>query len=109
MHHAAFPLSAATTAELAYLHGKSVLVRSSIDHRNPPTARRGWLEVRLVDGAPRVQIALEFPQMFQTCAHGRTLTLDEEAVERLLESEREGAFALTIEGPLDPEAPPGNE
>lgn len=104
-----FPLSAATREELDYLNGKSVLVRSACDHHNPPTAVRGTIEVRENANGPLVQVALEFPQMFSTRAHHRTLTLAEEDIERLLESESEGTFDLTIDEPLDPAAPAGSE
>ncbi|MDO8543926.1 MAG: hypothetical protein Q7S40_26075 [Opitutaceae bacterium] len=109
MSQSTFPLSAATPAELDYLSGKIVLVRSARDYRNPPSAMRGTLEVRDSDRGPVVQIALEFPQMFTTRAHHRTITLDDMAVERLLESEHEGTFGLTIDEPLDPCAPSGSE
>jgi hypothetical protein len=104
-----FPLEAATPAERHYLDGKIVLVRSSHDKRNPPTALRGTIEVREDLGGTSVRIALEFPQMFSTLARHRTITLDDAAIERLIESEREGTFDLTLDEPLDPEAPPGSE
>lgn len=109
MKPSSFPLSAASPTELQYLNGKIVLVRSSRDHRNPPTAMRGTVEVRDFGQGAMVQIALEFPQMFTTRAHHRTVTLDEAAVERLLESERDGTFDITLDEPIDPEAPAGNE
>lgn len=108
MHSTSFPVSAATRGELDYLNGKIVLVRSARDHRNPPTAMRGTIEIREVDHHPVVQVALDFPQMFTTRAHHRTIVLTDAEVERLLGSEREGTFDVTLDGPLDPEAPPGN-
>lgn len=105
----AFPLSVATRQELDYLDGKIVLVRSARDHRNPPTAMRGTIEVRATADRPVVQIALEFPQMFTRRAQHRTIVLDDAAVEKLLESEHEGTFQITLDEPLDPEASPGNE
>lgn len=109
MNSPSFPVSAATREELEYLNGKSVLVRSARDHRNPPTAMRGTIEVRAAASVPAVEIALEFPQMFTTRARHRTIALGDDEVGRLLESEREGTFDLTIDEPLDPEAPVGNE
>lgn len=103
-----FSVSSATPAELAYLNGKIVLVRSARDHRNPPTAMRGTIEVREMHHRPVLQIALDFPQMFSTRAHHRTIVLSDEEVERLVESEREGTFDVTLDGPLDPEAPADN-
>ncbi len=99
-----FPLAEATRAEWQYLDGKIVLVRSASDRGNPPTAVRGTIEVREEHGVPSVQIALEFPQMFSTRAHHRTIILDDAAVARLLESERDGTFDLTLDEPLDPAA-----
>lgn len=101
-----------TLIDLRALHNKIVLVKSSRDRRNPPTAMRGTIEVHddpCDRGTPLVQITLGFPQMFTTRAHHRTITLDAASVERLAASECHGAFEITVEEPLDPEAPPGNE
>jgi hypothetical protein len=96
-----------TLTDLRLLHNKIVLVKSSRDRRNPPTALRGTLEVHddpAERGTPLVQIALDFPQMFRSRAHHHTITLDQSALERLLASERNGSFELTIDEDLDPEA-----
>lgn len=101
-----------TLTDLRALHHKIVLVKSARDHRNPPTARRGTIEVHedpAAPGALTVRITLEFPQMFTTRAHHRTIPLDAKAIDRLLLSEREGTFELTLDEQLDPEAPAGNE
>lgn len=101
-----------TLTDLRALHNKIVLVKSARDRRNPPTGVRGTIEVHedpAQRGAPLVQIALDFPQMFTTRAHHHTLTLNAEAVERLVASERNGTFEITIDEPLDPVAPGGNE
>lgn len=100
-----------TVTDLRALHNKIVLVKSARDTRNPPTALRGTIEVHEdpTDRSPLVQVVLDFPQMFTTRAHHRTITLDARAVERLLASERNGSFELTLDDPLDPAAPPGNE
>lgn len=102
MKSSPFSVSAATPAELAYLHGKSVLVRSAQDRGVPRTAMRGTLEVHAGEQRPEVRISLDYPQMFTSPAHHRTLVLDDAAIERLLESEHEGTFDLTLEGPVDP-------
>ncbi|HUR60177.1 MAG TPA: hypothetical protein VM029_20810 [Opitutaceae bacterium] len=99
-----------TLTDLRRLHQKIVLVKSSRDGRNPPTGRRGTIEVHddpdpRARGAALVQIALDFPQMFTTRAHHRTITLDAAAIERLIASERNGTYELTIDEPLDPDAP----
>lgn len=101
-----------TLTDLRALHNKIVLVRSTRDRRKPPTAIRGTIEVHddpARRGTPLVQIALDFPQMFKTRAHHHTLTLDEKAVERLVASEHNGAYELTIDERLDPQAPPDSE
>jgi len=90
-----------TTTDLRQLHGKIVLVKSTRDRRNPPTAMRGWIEVHEPAGAlATVSIAVEFPQMFTTKAHHRIIPLDEAALERLLASERNGTFEFTIDDEL---------
>lgn len=99
-----------TLVDLRALHHKIVLVKSGRDHCNPPTALRGTIEVHDDPGArgtPLVQITLGFPQMFTTRAHHRTITLDAAAVERLVASERNGTFELTLDEPLDPAISPG--
>lgn len=96
-----------TLTDLRLLHHKIVLVKSSRDRRNPPTALRGTLEVQddpAERGTPLVQIALDYPQMFRSRAHHHTITLDQSALERLLASERNGSFELTIDEDLDPAA-----
>ena len=91
----------AAVTDLRRLHGKIVLVRSTRDHHNPPTAMRGWIEVHeTADAAPEVSISIEFPQMFTTRAHHRTIPLDRPALDRLLASEFNGAFEFTIDDEL---------
>jgi hypothetical protein len=99
-----------TLTDLRTLHQKIVLVKSARDRRNPPAALRGTIEVHedpRERGTPVVQVALDFPQMFTTRAHHHTITLDAAAIERLVASERNGTYELTIDEPLDPEAPRG--
>lgn len=90
-------------SELKNLDGKSVLVRSHSDGHNPPVGVRGWIHV--VDtgetgGEPKVEIILEFPDMFNEPAHERVIILRQDGVDRLLASEVNGAFQLTIPGPI---------
>ena len=93
--------SLASATNLKDLNGRIVLVKSSRDRHNPPTGIRGWIEVHGEPGAmPEVRICVEFPQMFQTRARHRTIPLDQEALERLLASERNGAYEFTVEDEL---------
>ena len=74
---------------------------SRCDRRNPPAGMRGSIEVRETAGArPEVRISIEFPQMFNSRAHHRTIVLDDAEVARLLASERNGAFEFTIDDEL---------
>jgi hypothetical protein len=87
--------------ELRKLHGKVVLLKTTRDHRNPPTAMRGWIEVHeSTSGEPDVRIAVEFPQMFTTPAHHRTIPLEAVDLERLLASENNGTYEFTIDHEL---------
>jgi hypothetical protein len=88
-------------ADIQRLQGGIVLVESASDYHRPPTGVRGSIEV-VGHEPPQVQIALEFPQMFLTPAHHRTIPLSEADVARLLASERDGTYELVIDGPLDP-------
>jgi hypothetical protein len=97
------PHSELPTSEnlLNRLQGKVVLVKSTQDRRNPPTAMRGWIEGHEnVGGAPDISIAVEFPQMFTSPAHHRTIPLDHASVQRLLASEHNGTFEFTIDEEL---------
>jgi hypothetical protein len=91
--------------DLQSLQGRTVLVRSARDRRNPETAVRGTLEVCPPTGAdaPRVQIALEFPQMFTTRAHHHTIPLNEAELAQLLASGRDGTFEFVLASPIDPQ------
>lgn len=95
------PVATTARSDFRDLNGQIVLVRSSRDQRNPPTAMRGWIEVRDAPGTkPVVNIAVEFPQMFTTAAHRRTIPLDDPSRERLRASERNGVFEFTLEDEL---------
>lgn len=98
--NAAFSAADSATTLLS-LNGRMVFVKSARDHRNPPTAMRGWLEVHdAPDATPEIAIAVEFPQMFRTVAHRRTIPLDRATLTRLLESEHDGMFEFTIDDEL---------
>jgi hypothetical protein len=88
-------------ADLKELNGRIVLVKSSRDHRSPPTAMRGWIEV---PATPKpgtgAAVVVEFPQMFSSVAHHRTFRLSEPALAQLLASERNGIFEFTIDDDL---------
>lgn len=95
-------MSTATGLHLRHLNGKIVLVKSSRDHRNPPTAMRGTIVVHENPGAaPEVSIEFDVPQMFRQTAHHRTLRLGPNDVTRLLESEYNGVFDYTTDEELD--------
>ena len=89
-----------TTSDLKELKGRIVLVRSTRDRRNPPTAMRGWIEVHETGTAPKVSVAIEFPQMFMIPAHHRVIPLDQAGLARLLATEQEGVFEFTIDEEL---------
>ena len=85
------------------LQGRVVLVTSTRDQRHPPTARRGNLEVRERGrGGPLdVAVVLEFPDRFNEPAHQRIIPLDDTALARLLASEKNGTYELSIDEELD--------
>jgi hypothetical protein len=90
------------TTDLRQLKDKTVLVKSSRDQRNPPAAARGTIALLETPGAaPEVQLVLDFPQMFRTRAHRRNIVLDRPMLERLLASEYNGTFELTVDEDLD--------
>lgn len=89
--------------DLTRLHGQSVLVRSTRDRRDPPTALRGTIEACAGStGEPAVRIVLEFPDMNNRAAHDGIITLDAAGIERLLATERDSVFDYTLDRPLDP-------
>lgn len=96
-----------TATDRLHMHGASVLVRSTQDQRNPPTALRGTIDAQASDGSElsRVRIVLEYPDMFTVPAHQGVIELDEAQAERLRASEREGVYEFTIDEPLEPKLP----
>jgi hypothetical protein len=96
------------SADLTHLQGASVLVKSTFDHRNPPTALRGTIDARPGDHGPaQVKIILEYPDMFNSVAHQGIIELDPPAVERLIATERDGVYEFTVNDPLEPGPNPG--
>lgn len=100
--------SRSTTSDLARptdlerLNGKIVLVKSTQDRRNPSAAMRGTIELRRNPNAPPdVSLTIEFPQMYNSLAHHRTILLDHADVTRLLASEYNGTFEFTIDDELE--------
>ena len=90
-----------TPADLRALNGRIVLVKSSRNRRNPPTAARGWIEVHeKPDAPPEISIAIEFPQMFSTPAHRRSIPLDDATIGRLLAFNDDRPFEFTIDDEL---------
>lgn len=84
--------------DLRELNGRIVLVRSSRDHGNPPTARRGWIEVPAqAESVADASVVVEFPEMFSTQASHRTIPLNDASFARLMASERHGVFEFTID------------
>jgi len=96
---------AMTTSDLTHLQGQSVLVKSTVEQGDPRIALRGTIDAKVDDrGFPVVKIMLEFPDMNNRAAHQGVIELDTAGIERLLASERNGAFEYTISRPLDPDA-----
>ena len=62
---------------------------------------RGWIEVPAqAEVTGEVSVVVEFPQMFSTRAHHRSIRLDESSFAQLLASERSGIFEFTIDDEL---------
>lgn len=92
-----------TTADLTRLEGQSVLVKSTAERGDPRIALRGTIDAKMDDrGFPVVRIVLEFPDMNNRAAHQGVIELDRAGIERLLASERDGAYEYTVSSPLDP-------
>jgi hypothetical protein len=99
------------TARRDQMHGHSVLVRSTRDQHNPPTALRGTIDARPpadVESASGVRIVLEYPDMFTAPAHQGIIDLDEAAADRLAASEHDGVYEFEVDTALVPYGePPG--
>ncbi len=95
-----------STSARGLVDGATVLVKSIRDHSNPPTAMRGTVVLKGA-GAPGgsgVAVALEYPDMFNTPAHHRTIELTRAQAELLAGSEREGVYELALDVDLNPAA-----
>jgi hypothetical protein len=89
--------------DLTHLNGQSVLVKSSVDHRDPPIALRGTIEARSSPaGKPEVKIVLEYPDMNNTAARRGVIDLDRAGIDRLMAGEHDGVYDYTIDRPLEP-------
>jgi hypothetical protein len=89
--------------DLTQLNGQSVLVKSTVDRRDPPTALRGTIDARPGrDGRADVKIVLEYPDMNNSAAHRGAIPVAEQEAERLLAQGRDGVCEYTIDSPLDP-------
>ena len=92
------------TSDITPLHGQSVLVRSSADHRNPPIALRGTIEARTDEGGrPVVKIVIEHPDMCNRASHQEVIPVSPHELHRLRATEHEGVYEYTIRTELDAE------
>lgn len=90
-------------SDLNRLNGRSVLVKSTADRRDPPTALRGTIAARPDrDGRADVKIVLEYPDMNNTAARRGIIPVNEADAERLLAQGRDGVCEYTINRPLEP-------
>jgi hypothetical protein len=92
------------TENLNRLHGGNVLVKSAHDRHDPPIALRGTLDTMTTPGV--VKIVLEYPDMCVAPAHHDVIRLDAEGVDRLLVSERDGVYEVTVPETLESVEPP---
>lgn len=91
------------------LDGRTVLVRTAGDPRNPAVALRGTLRVvaePMFSDRPRVQLVVNYPDMFTAPAHQRGFDLDEAVIDRLLAAAADPAAQLecTVAADLEAEA-----
>src|SRR5882757_7234728 len=94
---------ALTPAELGKLDGKKVLVKSSLDHRDPPAVYHGTIEVRDPMGdqdGPAVAIVLE-PESTVTPIRTHPILLDTEEIARLFAAKGEDLPEITVHRRLD--------
>lgn len=91
------------TTELRQLEGKTVLVRSTADSHNPPVGKNGTIHILDTgeNGAARLEVVLEFPDMFSGPAHRRAIILEGAEIEKLLSTERAGVYELKVDTPID--------
>ncbi len=96
---------AMATQDRASLHGRIVLVKSSADRRDPPTALRGTIKVVSgSDARSRVFVEVGLPDMFTAPARRREFELTEAQVAELLEQEQLGTFSCTVDYDFEKDA-----
>ena len=92
-----------TPNALKNLDGQTVLVKTTTDTHNPPVGVRG--SIRIVDtpaaGVARVELVLQFPDMYNEPAHQRVFALTDKQVEELVACSCNGAYEFTLDTPLD--------
>ena len=90
-------------SDIAQLEGKNVLVTSSADKHNPPVGTTGTIHVldTGTNGDARIEIVLEFPDMFSGPAHRRVILIEGEEIDKLVSSERAGIFEWRVDTPID--------
>ena len=94
-------------SDITQLNGRSVLVKSRRDRRDPPTALRGTIEAHPGPGGrPDVKIVLEYPDMNNAAARRGIIPVGEQDAERLLAQGRDGVCEHIIDGSLEPGAEP---
>jgi len=94
---------ALTPAELGKLEGKKVLIKSSLDHRDPPAVYHGTIEVRDIMGdqdGPAVAIILE-PESTVTPIRAHPVVLDTEGLAQLFAKKGEDLPEVTVHQRLD--------
>ena len=92
--------------ELERLNGKSVLVKSSRDHRDPPAVYRGTVEIldRVGDqDGPTVAIAVT-PQSDVAPARPQTIILDSASLARLVATKGDDLPEITVNEPIRSQA-----
>lgn len=74
-------------------------MRWARDLRNPPAAVYGWIEVGAsAESRTVANVVIEFPQMFTSNAHRRTIPLPHVEAQRLLTSDSV-ALEVTLDEP----------
>lgn len=85
------------SGERRILDGRTLLVRTAGDHRNPAVALRGTLKVvpePMFSDRPRVKLVVNYPDMFTAPAHQRVFELGDAEIERLLATAADPAAQL---------------
>jgi len=92
--------------DLSRIDGRPVLVCSTRDHRDPPTALRGSIRVMPpAEGTARtVCVELSLPEMFTAPAHTRAFPLDAETVERFLRAAPTDTLTCTLDYDFEQDA-----